>query len=84
MPHIMIVEGRFYTELANEMAQGAIDALEAAGATYERVSVAGACEHIHGQKVLSAAGRHSVGFHQRCGHAGGGQRLLRRQTVGIS
>ncbi|MDX1737320.1 MAG: 6,7-dimethyl-8-ribityllumazine synthase, partial [Alphaproteobacteria bacterium] len=43
-PHIMIVEARFYNELADEMAAGAIEALEAAGATYERFSVAGALE----------------------------------------
>ena len=34
-PHIMIVEARFYDDLADEMAAGAIAALEAAGATVE-------------------------------------------------
>jgi len=43
-PHIMIVEARFYSELADEMASGAMAALDAAGATYERFSVPGAFE----------------------------------------
>ncbi|WP_417461795.1 6,7-dimethyl-8-ribityllumazine synthase [Kordiimonas sp.] len=43
-PHILIVEARFYEDLANEMAAGAIEAIEAAGATWERVAVPGALE----------------------------------------
>lgn len=43
-PHIMIVEGRFYTELADEMLRGAKRVLEDAGATYEVFSVPGAFE----------------------------------------
>jgi 6,7-dimethyl-8-ribityllumazine synthase len=43
-PHVMIAEARFYTELADEMARGAIAELESVGATYERFAVAGAFE----------------------------------------
>ena len=43
-PHVMIAEARFYTEIADEMARGAIAELEAVGASYERVEVAGAFE----------------------------------------
>tara|TARA_R110002096_G_scaffold294539_1_gene488845 strand:- start:904 stop:1341 length:438 start_codon:yes stop_codon:yes gene_type:complete len=43
-PHLLIVEARFYTELADELAAGAIEAIEAAGATWERVEVPGALE----------------------------------------
>ena len=43
-PHILIVEARFYEEIADELARGAIAALEAAGATYDRISVPGAFE----------------------------------------
>lgn len=43
-PHIMIVEARFYDDLADELARGAIAALEEAGATYHRVSVPGCLE----------------------------------------
>jgi 6,7-dimethyl-8-ribityllumazine synthase len=40
----MIVEGRFYAELADEMARGAVAELERSGATYERFGVSGAFE----------------------------------------
>lgn len=43
-PHIAIIEGRFYQELSDELAAGAIAALEEAGATYERIAVPGALE----------------------------------------
>ena len=43
-PHIMIVEARFYADIADELAQGAIEALDRAGATYERFEVPGAFE----------------------------------------
>jgi 6,7-dimethyl-8-ribityllumazine synthase len=44
MAHFLIVEARFYTDLADELAAGAIEVLEAEGHTYERVSVPGALE----------------------------------------
>ena len=43
-PRFLIVEASFYTDLAEALAAGAIRALEAAGASYDRVSVAGALE----------------------------------------
>ena len=43
-PRILIVEARFYEEIADELARGSIAALEAAGATYDRISVPGAFE----------------------------------------
>jgi 6,7-dimethyl-8-ribityllumazine synthase len=43
-PHIMIVEARFYADIADELAQGAIEALQQAGATFERFEVPGAFE----------------------------------------
>jgi 6,7-dimethyl-8-ribityllumazine synthase len=43
-PYVMIVEGRFYEDLADEMLQGAKRTLEAAGASYEVFSVPGAFE----------------------------------------
>jgi len=43
-PHVMIVEARYYAHIADELARGAIAALDAAGASYERVTVPGAFE----------------------------------------
>ena len=43
-PHVLIVEARFYEDVADELAKGAIAALVAAGATYERLQVPGAFE----------------------------------------
>jgi 6,7-dimethyl-8-ribityllumazine synthase len=43
-PHVMIVEARFYAELADELVRGAEAVLKAAGATWERFAVPGAFE----------------------------------------
>lgn len=43
-PNIMIVEARFYPEISDELAAGATEALEGAGASYERFAVPGAFE----------------------------------------
>ena len=42
--HYLIVEARFYAALADAQADGAMAALDAAGASYERVTVPGALE----------------------------------------
>lgn len=43
-PHILIVEARFYEEIGDELAKGAIAELDKAGATYERLEVPGVFE----------------------------------------
>ncbi len=43
-PHIMVVEARFYREIADELYKGAAQALADAGATHERFEVPGAFE----------------------------------------
>ena len=43
-PHIMVVEARYYVPLSDELARGAIAALDGAGASYERFAVPGALE----------------------------------------
>lgn len=41
---ILIVEGRFYEDVADELASGAVAAIKAAGGTHEIISVPGAFE----------------------------------------
>ncbi len=41
---VLIVEARYYTDVSDELAQGAIEALDARGCTYERIEVPGALE----------------------------------------
>ena len=43
-PHLLIIEGRFYDDIIDAMAEGAVAALDKAGATYERLTVPGAFE----------------------------------------
>ena len=43
-PHILIVEARFYEDIADQLVEGAIAVLEESGCTYERVAVPGAFE----------------------------------------
>ena len=43
-PHIMIVESRYYEEIAQELITSVIKELDDAGATYERFEVPGAFE----------------------------------------
>lgn len=59
-PHILIVESRYYDEIAAELLAGTVAALDAAGATYERIEVPGAFE-------IPAAVRFAV-------EAGGGEK----------
>jgi 6,7-dimethyl-8-ribityllumazine synthase len=43
-PHLLIIEARFYDDLSDELAKGAVASLERAGATHERLAVPGALE----------------------------------------
>lgn len=43
-PHLLIVEARFYDDIADAMLAGATDALKAAGASWETITVPGALE----------------------------------------
>lgn len=43
-PHILIVEARFYEDIADALVKGAAAAIEAAGASFERIDVPGAFE----------------------------------------
>ncbi len=43
-PRILIIESRFYADIADELMRGAVDSLDHAGASHERVAVPGAFE----------------------------------------
>lgn len=43
-PHLLVIDARFYDDIADELVAGATAALEAAGATHDRISVPGVLE----------------------------------------
>ena len=43
-PRVLIVEARFYEDISDQLAEGAIAALEEAGVSYKRIAVPGAFE----------------------------------------
>ena len=57
MTHILIVEAPYYRDIAEELRAGAIEALEAAGATHEVIAVPGAFEIP--SAIAIAAGFHT-------------------------
>ena len=60
-PRLLVVEARFYDDIANLLLQGASRALEKAGAAFDRVSVPGSLE-IPDPPALSAAGPGCLGL----------------------
>ncbi|TAD91149.1 MAG: 6,7-dimethyl-8-ribityllumazine synthase [Alphaproteobacteria bacterium] len=54
-PHILILEARFYRELSDSLAAGAIGALTQAGASYERMEVPG-CFELPAALKIAATG----------------------------
>ena len=43
-PHLLVIDARFYDDISDELVAGATEALSAAGATWDRVSVEGVLE----------------------------------------
>ncbi|MCY1708931.1 MULTISPECIES: 6,7-dimethyl-8-ribityllumazine synthase [Pannonibacter] len=43
-PHVLIIEARFYEDIADALYEGAAKALETAGATHDRIQVPGVLE----------------------------------------
>ncbi len=60
MPHLLIVEARFYDDLADALLEGAKAALEEAGATFDVVTVPGALEIP--AAIMFGAARKGLGF----------------------
>lgn len=58
---ILIIEARFYDEIADLLAEGAIAEIEAQGASYERIVVPGALEIPQALIAAVAAGRFDEG-----------------------
>lgn len=56
--HILIVEARFYDDILDELAKGAVRALENARATYERIHVPGALEIPIAVRLALETGRY--------------------------
>jgi 6,7-dimethyl-8-ribityllumazine synthase len=59
--HVLVIEARFYAEICDELARGAISALDRAGATHERVAVPGALE-IPGAIARAAQAKRFDGY----------------------
>ena len=63
-PSVLIIEARYYEDIANELARGATEELRKRGIGFERVSVAGALEipvalsAAIAAKVIAPSGRH--------------------------
>ena len=56
-PHILILEARYYGDIADLLAAGAVAEIEAWGASHERVEVAGAFELPGGLRMAIATGK---------------------------
>ena len=54
---VLIVEARFYSDLADELLRGAVDALDSLGAAHDVVTVPGALE-IPGAIAIAESGAH--------------------------
>jgi 6,7-dimethyl-8-ribityllumazine synthase len=63
--HLLIIEARFYADICDELATGAIAAAERAGATWERIVVPGALEIpgaiVHAEKSARFDGYVALG-----------------------
>lgn len=60
--HFLIVEARFYDDIGDALAKGAMAALDAAGASYERLEVPGALEIPGAIAMAAASGRGFTGY----------------------
>jgi 6,7-dimethyl-8-ribityllumazine synthase len=56
--HILLAEARFYDDIGDMLAKGAMDAIAAAGASYERITVPGALEVPTAIRLAADSGRY--------------------------
>jgi 6,7-dimethyl-8-ribityllumazine synthase len=61
-PHILILEARFYADIADELARGAVAVLDRAGATHTRIGVPGALELPAAMAMAVAGSRRYDGY----------------------
>lgn len=57
-PRVLIVEARFYEDIADELVAGAVSEIDKRGAVYDRVAVPGAFEIPAAVKMAHDAGHH--------------------------
>lgn len=55
-PVILLIEGRFYEDISDELARGATEALEEAGASHDRITLPGALEIPQAFAYVARAG----------------------------
>jgi len=63
-PHFMIVEARFYEDIADYLVAGAVAEIDKAGGTYDRIEVPGALE-IPGAISFAMRGREFTSAYRR-------------------
>lgn len=56
--HVLVIEARFYADIADAMAKGALAALDAVGASHERIAVPGAFELPAALRIAIDSGRY--------------------------
>lgn len=59
-PHILIIEARFYEDISDMLLEGAVEAIEAVGGTYETLQVPGALEMPLAMKYACETGEYSA------------------------
>lgn len=59
-PHLLIVEARFYAEIADQLLEGAGRVLRTAGASFDRVTVPGALEIPAALRMAIDCGRYDA------------------------
>lgn len=66
MPHILIIDAPYYERISDQLNEGAVEVLEAAGATYDKIDVPGVLEIPAALSMtleaMANGGKHYDGF----------------------